>query len=107
MNRPRCIHRVSGAFKILKEFQLQQIKLFNYVEVIVMTYFHFMASLPSEEDIDHVTEHGLEVRLLVENVSIPSTQPAIPKELTKNDFYYKVDNRKNILYRCNVCSYCV
>ena len=51
-----------------------------------------MPSKSSEEDIDTLLNMDL-IRLLdIENVSIPSTQPAIPKEPTEFDFYYKLDN---------------
>ena len=42
LNRPRLLHRVGGAFKVWEIFQLQQTKLFNYVEVIVVAYFHLI-----------------------------------------------------------------
>ncbi len=52
-----------------------------------------MPSKSSEEDIDTLLNMDLKLRLLdIENVSIPSTQPAIPKEPTDFDFYYKLDN---------------
>ena len=52
-----------------------------------------MPSKSSEEDIEALLNMDLKLRLLdIENVSIPSTQPAIPKEPTEFDFYYKLDN---------------
>ena len=52
-----------------------------------------MPSKSSEEDIDTLLNMDLKLRLLdIEKVSIPSTQPAIPKEPTEFDFYYKLDN---------------
>ena len=52
-----------------------------------------MPSKSSEEDIDTLLNMDLKLRLLdIENVSIPSTQPAIPEERTEFDFYYKLDN---------------
>ena len=52
-----------------------------------------MPSKSSEEDIDTLLNSDLKLRLLnIENVSIPSTQPVIPKEPTELDFYYKLDN---------------
>lgn len=52
-----------------------------------------MQSKSSEEDIETLLNMDLKLRLLdIENVSIPSVQPAIPKEPTDFDFYYKLDN---------------
>ena len=51
-----------------------------------------MPSKSSEEYIDTLLNSDLKLRLLnIENVSIPSTQPVIPKETTELDFYYKLD----------------
>lgn len=52
-----------------------------------------MQSKSSEEDIETLLNMDLKLRLLdIENVSIPSIQPTIPKEPTEFDFYYKLDN---------------
>lgn len=52
-----------------------------------------MPSKSSEEDIETLLNMDLKLRLLdIENVSIPSAQPAIPKEPVEFDFYYKLDN---------------
>ena len=42
LNRPLLIHRVGGASKVCKGFQLEQMQLFNSVEVIEMAYFFLM-----------------------------------------------------------------
>ena len=52
-----------------------------------------MLSKASEEDLETLLNMDLKLRLLdIENVSIPSQQPAIPKEPADFDFYYKLDN---------------
>ena len=52
-----------------------------------------MTSNASIEDFDTLLNMDLKIRLLdVENVTIPSGRPAIPKEPTDYDFYYKLDN---------------
>ena len=52
-----------------------------------------MPSKFSEEDIDTLLNMDLKLHLLdIEDVSIPSSQLAIPKEPTEFDFYYKLDN---------------
>ena len=52
-----------------------------------------MQSKASEEDLETLLNMDLKLRLLdIENVSIPSQQPAIPKEPADFDFYYKLDN---------------
>ncbi len=40
-NRSLHNHRVGGAFKVQKSFQLQQMQLFNSVKVIDMVHFYF------------------------------------------------------------------
>lgn len=52
-----------------------------------------MQSKSSVEDLETLLNMDLKLRLLdIENVSIPSQQPAIPKEPNNFDFYYKLDN---------------
>lgn len=52
-----------------------------------------MQSKASEDDIETLLNMDLKLRLLdIENISIPSQQPSIPKEPTDFDFYYKLDN---------------
>ncbi len=52
-----------------------------------------MMSKSSEEDIETLLNMDLKLRLLdIENVSIPSQMPFIPKEPSDFDFYYKLDN---------------
>ena len=52
-----------------------------------------MTSKSSQEDLETLLNMDLKLRLLdIENVSIPSQQPAIPKEPADFDFYYKLDN---------------
>lgn len=52
-----------------------------------------MPSNASVEDLDTLLNMDLKIRLLdIENVTIPSGPPAIPKEPTDYDFYYKLDN---------------
>ena len=52
-----------------------------------------MQSKSSEEDLETLLNMDLKLRLLdIENVSIPSQQPSIPKEPADFDFYYKLDN---------------
>ena len=51
-----------------------------------------MPSKASEEDLDTLLNMDLKIRLLdIENVTIPSVPPSIPKEPTDFDFYYKLD----------------
>ena len=62
-----------------------------------------MLSKSSEENIDMLLNTDLKLRLLdIENVSIPSIQPAIPKEHKEFDFYYKLDNSDIPSYSCGV-----
>ena len=52
-----------------------------------------MPSKASEEDLDTLLNMDLKIRLLdIENVTIPSVPPSIPKEPPDFDFYYKLDN---------------
>ena len=52
-----------------------------------------MLSKSAEEDLETLLNMDLKLRLLdIENVSIPSQQPSIPKEPIDFDFYYKLDN---------------
>ena len=52
-----------------------------------------MTSNASVEDLETLLNMDLKIRLLdIENVTIPSGPPAIPKEPTDYDFYYKLDN---------------
>ena len=52
-----------------------------------------MTSNASVEDFETLMNMDLKIRLLdVENVTIPSAPPAIPKEPADYDFYYKLDN---------------
>ena len=52
-----------------------------------------MQSKASVEDVDTLLNMDLKLRLLdIENISIPSQPPAIPKEPADYDFYYKLDN---------------
>ena len=62
-----------------------------------------MPSKSSEEDDDTLLNTDLKLRLLdIENVSTPSIQPAIPKEPTEFDFYYKLDNSDIPSYSCGL-----
>ena len=52
-----------------------------------------MSSKASVEDLETLLNMDLKLKLLdIENVTIPSGPPAIPKEPTDYDFYYKLDN---------------
>ena len=52
-----------------------------------------MPSKASVEDLETLMNMELKIRLLdIENVTIPSGPPAIPKEPADYDFYYKLDN---------------
>lgn len=52
-----------------------------------------MQSKASNEDVETLLNMDLKLRLLdIENITIPSQPPAIPKEPTDYDFYYKLDN---------------
>lgn len=52
-----------------------------------------MPSKASEEDLETLLNMDLKLRLLdIENVTIPSVPPSIPKEPADYDFYYKLDN---------------
>ena len=52
-----------------------------------------MPSKASEEDLDTLLNMDLKLRLLdIENVTIPSVPPSVPKEPADYDFYYKLDN---------------
>lgn len=52
-----------------------------------------MPSKASEEDLDTLLNMDLKLRLLdIENMTIPSIPPALPKEPVDYDFYYKLDN---------------
>lgn len=52
-----------------------------------------MRSKASGEDVETLLNMDLKLRLLdIENITIPSQPPAIPKEPTDYDFYYKLDN---------------
>ncbi len=51
-----------------------------------------MTSKASEEDVETLLNMDLKLRLLdIENISIPSQTPALPKEPSDYDFYYKLD----------------
>ena len=52
-----------------------------------------MPSKASEEDLETLLNMDLKLRLLdIENVTIPSAPPTIPREPADFDFYYKLDN---------------
>lgn len=52
-----------------------------------------MPSKASDEDVETLLNMDLKLRLLdIENVSIPSQAPPIPKEPSDYDFYYKLDS---------------
>ena len=52
-----------------------------------------MASNASVEDFETLMNMDLKIKLLdIENCTIPSGPPAIPKEPADYDFYYKLDN---------------
>ncbi len=76
------------------DFIAPNVTVYNiWVDGLYALSGHPMTSKSSQEDLETLLNMDLKLRLLdIENVSIPSQQPAIPKEPNDFDFYYKLDN---------------